>query len=124
MSRWFVMLTVVAALIGVSSVAYAQEDGVGSARFEIVLDPVGGMFWTEGSEESGEADFSQYHTALSATYNVHPYWGLEGELAGDFGVEQRLSFTNPSQSIGDTKPPGRSGTAETSSCTPGPVIVR
>ena len=26
--------------------------------------PVGGTFWTDGSEESGEPDFNQYHTAL------------------------------------------------------------
>ena len=108
MSRSFVIATVVvvAALIGVSGVAYAQEEGVGSARFEIIIDPVGGTFWTEGSEESGESDFTQYHTALSATYNIHPNFGIEGELAGDFGVEQRLSSPNLSQSIGDTKAPG------------------
>lgn len=105
-SRWFVTLTALAGLLALASVSYAQEDGARAGRLELLVNPAGGIFWTEGSESTGEPDFGQYNVALSGTWNFHPRWGAEGELAGGIGVEQRLTFPGVGgRSLGDVTPP-------------------
>lgn len=106
MSRWFVGLTAITGLLVFGSVSYAQEGAAQPGRFELLVNPVGGMFWTEGSEGDGGPDFGQYNVALSGTWNFHPQWGAEGEFAGAIGVEQRLTFPGVSgPSLGDATPP-------------------
>lgn len=105
MSRWFITFAAVVGLVAFASGSYAQESGAQPGRFELLINPVGATYWTEGSTGSGEPDFTQYATALSGTYNFHPRWGVEGEFAGGIGVEQRLNFDGIRPSIGDATPP-------------------
>ena len=62
------------------------------------------ILFTEGSDGSGEGDFTNYALGGSLTYNVNRYWGVEGEFGGAFGIDQRIQFAN-GPSIGDASPP-------------------
>jgi len=103
MSRWFVTFTAIAALLAFGSASYAQEGGAQAGQFELLINPVGGVFWTE--DDGGGPDFGQYNVALSGTWNFHPRWAVEGEFAGGIGIEQRLTFSPGGPSIGDVTPP-------------------
>ncbi len=112
MSRKLIALSSVAMLLAFGGAAYAQGEGPQAGQFEIFINPVGGVFWTDGNAEAeteetfGGPGFGQYQTAVSATWHVNRYWGIEGEFAGAIGVEQRLTFPNPGVgSIGDVTPP-------------------
>jgi hypothetical protein len=104
MSRCFVVFTALAGLLAFGSMSYAQEGRGQPGRFELLVNPVGATYWTEGSDEGDEPDFGQYSVALAGTYNFHPRWAVEGEFAGAIGVEQRINFRS-SPSIGDATPP-------------------
>ncbi len=106
MSRWFVALIAITGLLVFSNTSHAQENGAQAGRFELLINPVGATFWTEGTDDSGEPDFGQYNVALSGTWNFHPRWAAEGEFASGIGVEQRLTFPGVgSASLGDVTPP-------------------
>lgn len=103
MGRWLTAL-VVATVAFVPGAASAQERGEGAKRWEVAAFPGGGILFTEASEDSGEADFSDYALGGSLTYNWNQYFGIEGEVGGGLGVDQRISFADRA-SIGDISPP-------------------
>ncbi len=49
MSRWFLTLAAIVGLVAFGGVAYAQEGTPGAGRLELLINPVGGMFWTDGN---------------------------------------------------------------------------
>lgn len=103
MKRWGVA-ALVAALVGLGAgTASAQEDA-GASRWEVAGFPGGGLIFTESSRESNEGDFADYALGGSLTYNLNRYWGIEGEIGGAFGIDQRIGFSN-GPSIGDASPP-------------------
>lgn len=105
MSRWFVTFTALAGLLAFGSPSYAQE-GAQPGQLELLINPVGVMYWTEGSDDDGGPDFAQYNTAVSGTWNFHPRLGVEGEAAFGIGVEQRLVASAFNRvSTGDITPP-------------------
>lgn len=105
MGRWVTGLVLVMATLG-AGVASAQEPATGAQRWEVTGFPGGGIVFTKGSRDSGEADFGNYALGGSLTYNWNQYWGIEGEVGGAFGVDQRIQFAGRS-SIGDVKPPNQ-----------------
>jgi hypothetical protein len=102
MGRWLTAL-VVAAVAFSASAASAQERAAGAQRWEVTGFPGGGILFTEGSDDTGEPDFGDYALGASLTYNWNQYWGIEGEVGGGFGVDQRIGFRTGS--IGDVAPP-------------------
>ena len=103
MGRWLTAVAVAAVAMGTGA-ASAQERATGAQRWEVTGFPGGGIVFTEGSDESGEADFGNYALGGSLTYNWNRYWGIEGEIGGAFGVDQRIGFAGR-RSIGDASPP-------------------
>ena len=101
MGRWLAAF-VVAAVAFNAGTASAQET-TGAQRLEVTGFPGGGLLFTEGSDASGEGDFTNYALGGSLTYNFNRYWGVEGEFGGAFGIDQRIQFAN-GPSIGDASP--------------------
>lgn len=102
MGRWLTAFLVAAAAFGAST-ASAQERAEGAKRWEVTGFPGGGILFTEGSDDADEPDFGDYALGASLTYNRNQRWGIEGEVGGGFGVDQRIGFR--SRSIGDVSPP-------------------
>jgi hypothetical protein len=102
MRRWLAASVVVTMVFG-AGVAAAQEQAAGPSRWEITGFPGGGILFTEGSTTTGEPDFGDYALGASLTYNFNRYWGIEGEIGGAFGVNQRIRLSGGS--IGDVSPP-------------------
>ena len=101
MTRWL-QLTIVASAVLVAQVASAQES-TGAGKWEATGFPGGAIYFTKGGPSTGEPGFGNYGIGGSLTYNINPRWGVEGEVAGAFGIDQRLNFG--SRSVGDVKPP-------------------
>lgn len=99
LTGWVLVMTALGA-----GVASAQERTAGAQRWEVTGFPGGGIVFTKGSSDSGEADFGNYALGGSLTYNWNQYWGIEGEVGGAFGVDQRIQFAGRN-SIGDASPP-------------------
>lgn len=102
MSRFLAAAVFVMVAFGAGA-AWAQEPATGASRLEITGFPGGGIVFSEGSDDTGEPDFGNYALGGSVTYNFNQYWGVEGEVGGAFGVDQRIQFRNGS--IGDVSPP-------------------
>lgn len=101
MGRWLTVLVVAMAAFGASA-ASAQERA-GAKRWEVTGFPGGGILFTEGSDDADEPDFGDYALGASLTYNWNRHWGIEGEVGGGLGVDQRIGFRRGS--IGDVSPP-------------------
>lgn len=106
MTRWLRLVIVgsaaLAASIGSVGIASAQE-GQGAGRIEVTGFPGGGIYFTRGGQGTNEPGFGDYALGGSLTYNINRWWGVEGEVAGSFGIEQRLGFAG--RSVGDLTPP-------------------
>jgi hypothetical protein len=103
MRRHIVNWTLAVALAACAAApAWAQEGRVGAERFEITAIPGGGMFFTEGKDNS-EADFSNYALGASVAYNFNRWVAVEGEIGSGIGVKQDLSFNGTT--FGDRKSP-------------------
>lgn len=89
MSRSFVMLAVVVGLITLGGVAHAQDQNPGAGRVEILVNPVGGTFWSEGRSAGGGPDFDQYQTAVSLTYNFNRHVASRVKLPQPSGSTRR-----------------------------------
>lgn len=103
MRRWMTGLVLVGVTTFGAGVAGAQEQ-TGAQRWEVTGFPGGGVVFTRGSRDGGEADFGNYALGGSLTYNWNQYFGIEGEIGGAFGVDQRIQFAGRN-SIGDASPP-------------------
>lgn len=103
MRRWLTVTLVVMAAFS-ASMASAQESGPSAKQWEVTGFPGGGIVFTEGPSDTGEPGFANYALGASLTYNWNAYWGVEGEVAGGLGVDQRITF-GQQPSIGDTSPP-------------------
>ena len=103
MARWVTVFVVAAVALGANA-AWAQETS-GAGRWEITGFPGGGLLFTEGSRDTGEPDFGNYALGASLTYNLNRYWGIEGEVGGGIGIDQRLTFNDGRPSIPDASPP-------------------
>jgi hypothetical protein len=98
------MMTIAAVLYGAS--AYAQETGlVGAGKVEIAAIPIGGVVFLQpsASTTSGGTSpvtaanmpkFNSYVFGASATANVNPWIGIEGDLSFGVGRRQDLTFSN------------------------------
>jgi len=104
MGRWLTALLVAATVAFGAGTASAQET-TGASRWEVTGFPGGGILFTEGSENTGEPDFSNYALGGSLTYNWNQFWGIEGEAGAGIGIDQRLSFNDGRPSVGDASPP-------------------
>ncbi len=103
MGRWLTALVVATVAFGTGA-ASAQERAAGAQRWEVTGFPGGGIVFTEGSDDTDEADFGNYALGASLTYNWNRYWGIEGEVGGGIGVDQRIGFAS-GRSVGDASPP-------------------
>ena len=90
----------------VATAASAQEQAAGASRWEVTGFPGGGIVFTAGSEGAAgkEPNFGDYALGASLTFNFNQYWGVEGEVGGAFGIDQRLNFGR-GRSVGDVSPP-------------------
>lgn len=94
MGRWLTALVVAMVAFGPSA-ASALERAEGAKRWEVTGFPGGGILFTEGSDDADEPDFGDYALGASLTYNWNRWnrhWGIEGEVGGGLGVDQRIGF--------------------------------
>lgn len=103
MKGWIVA-ALVFSIVELGASAVSAQETAGGFRWEVTGFPGGGILFTEGSSDSNEGDFADYALGGSLTYNVNRYWGLEGEVGGAFGIDQRIGFAS-GPSIGDASPP-------------------
>lgn len=107
MVRWLRLVVIASAVVIApvvsAGIAFAQESG-GAGRIEATGFPGGGIFFTKGSSGTGEPSFGDYALGGSVTYHINRYWGVEGEIGGAFGVDQRLRAKG-FPSVGDVSPP-------------------
>ena len=103
MRRWLTAAFVAVTAIVGAGTASAQEQAAGASRWEITGFPGGGILFTDGSGDSGEPDFGDYALGGSLTYNFNRYFGIEGEVGGGLGIDQRIDFAGGS--VGDVSPP-------------------
>jgi hypothetical protein len=88
--RRFITIVALIAMVGIPTVAYAQER-LGAGRIEVAGFPTGGMFFT-GLSNNQESKFDNYALGAAFTYNLNPYFGLEGEFGNAVGVHQTITF--------------------------------
>ena len=91
MRRFFTTVAVIA-MVAAPAVAYAQER-VGAGRIEVAGFPTGGMFFT-GPSNNQEPKFENYALGAAFTYNLNPFFGLEGEFGNAVGVHQKITFAD------------------------------
>ena len=80
-------LFVVASLVAAGHV-HAQEMTPTPGRLELSLIPGGGTWFTDNDDAPG---FGNYDAGVAAAYNFSRIFGVEGEVAGAFGLEQELN---------------------------------
>ena len=89
-------IATLAILIGLagSSHAFAQShesSSSGPGRVEATIIPGGATFFTESKDANGPS-FGNYDLGGSVTVNVNRYVGVEGEVSGALGLQQRFNF--------------------------------
>ena len=89
-------IATLAILIGLagSSHAFAQShesSSSGPGRVEATIIPGGATFFTESKDGNGPS-FGNYGLGGSVTVNVNRYVGVEGEVGGALGLQQRFNF--------------------------------
>jgi hypothetical protein len=87
---------IVASSLLTSGRAHAQARGAGPATVEIAVIPGGGTFFTQ---RGSEVSFGNYNLGGSLTYNVTPWFGIEGEAGGTLGISQKLQFGTTNGSV-------------------------
>jgi hypothetical protein len=80
-------LFVVASLVATGHVC-AQEIAPTPGRLEVSLIPGGGTWLLDKDDSPG---FGNYDAGAAAAYNFSRIFGVEGEVAGAFGLEQELN---------------------------------
>ena len=99
MKLWIASLIVVSSVAAAGS-AGAQETAPGPGILEVSIMPGGATFVTS---KNGAPDFYSYDIGGAVAYNFTRIVGLEGEVAGSFGIKQDLdSFGGL---VDDEKPP-------------------
>jgi hypothetical protein len=94
MTRAITMCLVIMVVLGTAATAaYAQQTTSGTPAVEITIIPGGGTFFTEASNVQ-EPSFGNYNVGGALAFNLSPYVGVEGEVAGTLGVSQNLQFGN------------------------------
>jgi hypothetical protein len=103
MKRLFFLASTVTAL-GLASVAFAQspEQAAGAGRYEVGVFPGGGTLFTQGTT-TAQSSFKNYALGGSATVNLSPYVGLEGEIGAGLGLKQTIDFNQ--LAVADLKSP-------------------
>lgn len=81
--------------------AFAQTAAV--PRLEIGVLPGGATLFQ--SADDGAPDFFTYATVGSVTFNVNRFVGVEGEVGGNFGIDQSIDFQPTSFGSVSAKPP-------------------
>jgi outer membrane protein with beta-barrel domain len=107
MSRKAVVLIMTIAMSLVGAAARAQETGlVGAGKVELAVIPIGGVVFMEpGSATTPSAGttpvagvnmpkFNNYVIGATATANVNPWVGIEGDVNFAVGRRQDLTFSN------------------------------
>jgi outer membrane protein with beta-barrel domain len=100
-------IATVAILIGLagSSHAFAQSresSSSGPGRVEATIIPGGATFFTESKDANGPS-FGNYGLGGSVTVNANRYVGVEGEVSGALGVQQRFNFNG--STLNDVRTP-------------------
>jgi hypothetical protein len=100
-------IATLAILIGLagSSHAFAQShesSSSGPGRVEATIIPGGATFFTESKDASGPS-FGNYGLGGSVTVNVNRYVGVEGEVSGALGLQQRFTFNG--STLNDVRTP-------------------
>jgi hypothetical protein len=102
MRRLIVTVTAIA-FVAVASAAFGQErTGAGAGRIEVAGFPVGGMFFTQSSDQQ-EPEFGAYALGASLTFNLNRFVGVEGEFGNAVGVHQKMTFQG--QQLADQRAP-------------------
>ncbi len=87
MNRWIVG-TIVLSSILVTGRAHAQETAPGPGTVEVSVIPGGATFFTSKDQSP---EFSNYDAGAAVAYNFTRIVGVEGEVAGSFGISQSLN---------------------------------
>lgn len=90
MTRTVAILVALMGFLGTAR-AYAQETPSGPPAVEITIIPGGATFFTE-AKDTQEPSFGNYNLGGALTFNINPYVGIEGEVAGTLGISQNLQF--------------------------------
>jgi hypothetical protein len=99
MKRWIAGLMVVSS-VAVAGSAYAQETTPGPGKLAVSVIP-GGVTFVKSKNDA--PDFQNYDAGAGLTYNFNRVLGVEGEVAGSFGIKQSVDgFANL---IGEQKTP-------------------
>lgn len=88
MKRLIAVLFAFVGFVGASQ-AYAQEAGPGIGAVQLSIIPGGGTFFTE-DDDASEPGFGNYDLGVALTININRFVGIEGEVAGGFGIKQDL----------------------------------
>lgn len=92
MGRWLAVTAVVVGMAAFGANAASAQGTEGAQRWEVTGFPGGGILFQEGTDRRGEGDFTNYAFGGSLTYNINPYWGIEGEVSAAIGIEQTVGF--------------------------------
>ncbi len=87
MSGWITRGMVVCAVAMATTVS-AQDKPAGPGRLEVSIIPGGASFVTSKDELS---NFTNYDAGGALAYNFTRVLGVEGELAGSFGLRQKVA---------------------------------
>src|SRR5262245_9346678 len=97
MTRWMAaLLTAVGVIAG--GQAFAQEPGSSEGPVVVTIIPAGGTFFTEGKTTNGPS-FGNYNAGAAVAFNFNRYVGVEGEVAGAFGITQDLEINGRTSNL-------------------------
>jgi hypothetical protein len=92
MRRTIVLFLAIIGVFGTAGV-YAQDAPTAIPVVEVTIIPGGATFFTEAKDVQ-EPSFANYNVGGAVSFNLSPYVGIEGEVAGTLGVSQNLEFGN------------------------------
>jgi len=100
-------IATLAILIGLAGASHAlaqsrESSPAGPGRVEATIIPGGATFFTESKDASGPS-FGNYGLGSSVTVNVNRYVGVEGEVSGALGLQQRFNFNG--STLNDVRTP-------------------
>jgi hypothetical protein len=87
MRGWFTRAMVLC-VVAMAATASAQDEASGPGKMELTLIPGGVTFVTSKHDSP---NFTNYDAGVAYAYNFDRRFGVEGELAGAFGLEQSVS---------------------------------
>jgi hypothetical protein len=82
------MVVCVTAMATMAATASAQDTPAGPGKMEVSIIPGGATFVTSKQDAP---NFTNYDAGVAYAYNFDRRFGIEGELAGSFGLEQSVS---------------------------------